>query len=712
MADQIQFQYDVSGASPYAQIRDSAGLIWNGSAFVSYNTANVSLYAINMTEQGSASAYYVCTFPATISAGVYSVVIKRKTTGSYLESDAPLTGGQMEWDGTQIVPLYTRLAPTVASRTLDVTATGAAGIDWGNVENPTTTLALTNTSINGASIAAATWNALTASYNTANTFGAYVQALPTSAATASQIWSTAVPGSFGSGSAGYILGNNLDVAVSTRSDLDATDVEDAVWDAAVADHTTAGTFGEAVGSGPSAADVWTYPSRSLTTGTAIDMTQALPGTPGSSTVGEALKFITTRLDTTVSSRGTGDAEEASVQDAISDLATLLSRLTSTRAGYLDNLASGFPNTTDISTAVWDKSLAAYTTTNAAGTLVLNAATATALGTVATNVNTLLGRLTSTRAGYLDNLSVAPPTAATIATAVWDKNISAYSTGGLAGTYLNSASTVSTSAIATAVWQTDVSAYATAGQAGTYQKGIPTVAQIWANGTRTITGTVSLDLTQAVGASQTSGTTGKALRNVIDNLTAVPPTAAANAAAVWDLTTTGHNTSGTFGNVVQNAASASAIATAVWNTAVPGSFGAGTAGKILGDNLDAPISDISVDSAAAVWDALVADHNVTGSFGAANRTTVSAYIAAIQAAGVTLTSASMNAVATALLDLTDGIESGITLRQATRGIASALCGKVSGAGTGVETFKGIGNDTTRMVNNVTSQGNRTAVTLTL
>ena len=30
------------------------------------------------------------------------------------------------------------LAPTVAGRTLDVTATGAAGIDWGNVENKTT----------------------------------------------------------------------------------------------------------------------------------------------------------------------------------------------------------------------------------------------------------------------------------------------------------------------------------------------------------------------------------------------------------------------------------------------------------------------------------------------------------------------------------------------------------------------------------------------
>ena len=39
------------------------------------------------------------------------------------------------------------LRPTVAARTLDVTATGAAGIDWGNVENPTTALNLSGTNI-------------------------------------------------------------------------------------------------------------------------------------------------------------------------------------------------------------------------------------------------------------------------------------------------------------------------------------------------------------------------------------------------------------------------------------------------------------------------------------------------------------------------------------------------------------------------------------
>lgn len=40
---------------------------------------------------------------------------------------------------------YGALKPTVAGRTLDVTATGAGGIDWGNVENPTTVVGLSST---------------------------------------------------------------------------------------------------------------------------------------------------------------------------------------------------------------------------------------------------------------------------------------------------------------------------------------------------------------------------------------------------------------------------------------------------------------------------------------------------------------------------------------------------------------------------------------
>lgn len=73
--------------------------------------------------------------------------------------------------GSGLAPLQ----PTVSGRTLDVTATGAAGIDWANVENPTTTLVLSGTTIgtcttntdmrgtDGAALAS-NWTATRASY--------------------------------------------------------------------------------------------------------------------------------------------------------------------------------------------------------------------------------------------------------------------------------------------------------------------------------------------------------------------------------------------------------------------------------------------------------------------------------------------------------------------------------------------------------------------
>ena len=49
---------------------------------------------------------------------------------------------------------YAPLKPTTAGRTLDVTATGAAGIDWGNVENQSTVVDLSATDIQQADTAA------------------------------------------------------------------------------------------------------------------------------------------------------------------------------------------------------------------------------------------------------------------------------------------------------------------------------------------------------------------------------------------------------------------------------------------------------------------------------------------------------------------------------------------------------------------------------
>jgi hypothetical protein len=61
-----------------------------------------------------------------------------------------------------------------------------------------------------------------------------------------------------------------------------------------------------------------------------------------------------------------------------------------------------------------------------------------------------------------------------------------------------------------------------------------------------------------------------------------------AAAVWDLATSGHTTSGTFGAAMNAAGSAGDPL----STAVPGAYGAGTAGFLLGTYLDAAISSRS------------------------------------------------------------------------------------------------------------------------
>ena len=74
----------------------------------------------------------------------------------------------------------------------------------------------------------------------------------------------------------------------------------------------------------------------------------------------------------------------------------------------------------------------------------------------------------------------------------------------------------------------------------------------------------------------------------------------------------------------------------------------------------------------------------------------------------LTQAALANIAPALLDAANGVESGKTLRQALRIIAAVVAGKVSGAGTGTETFRSLDDTANRAVVTVDANGNRTAV----
>jgi len=149
LAGEIQLAHSSTAVTLYAIARSSVGTVVKTSdgTLVSYVTANLANYTISITEQGTASRYYAGAMPASVAAGVYGVTIYQQAGGSPAEGDPVAGAGNIEWDGTAAVSLYSRLAPTTAGRMLDVSTGGEAGIDWANVGTPGSTVSLSATTV-------------------------------------------------------------------------------------------------------------------------------------------------------------------------------------------------------------------------------------------------------------------------------------------------------------------------------------------------------------------------------------------------------------------------------------------------------------------------------------------------------------------------------------------------------------------------------------
>lgn len=166
------------------------------------------------------------------------------------------------------------IMPTTAARTLDVTATGAAGIDLGNVENQGTTLGLTGTTVAAVTTTTTTTNltnlpAITANWLTASGIAAgaldgkgnwnigktgYTLTVTTGLGNQTADITGSLSGSVGSvtGAVGSVTGAvgsvTAAVTVGTNNDktgygLSAAAVQ-AIWDALTTALTTAGSIGK------------------------------------------------------------------------------------------------------------------------------------------------------------------------------------------------------------------------------------------------------------------------------------------------------------------------------------------------------------------------------------------------------------------------------------------------------------------------------------
>jgi hypothetical protein len=200
---------------------------------------------------------------------------------------------------------------------------------------------------------------------------------------------------------------------------------------------------------------------------------------------------------------------------------------------------------------------------------------------------------------LDTQLGAIPTAAENADAVCDEALSGHATSGTVGKAL--ADTISDATAIKAV--TDalpdagaLSSLATASSVAALPTATDVAGAVW-------------DVTAS--EHDATGSTGKALTNA--GAAGTPPSASEIAGAVWDEDLSGHTTDGTAGDTLGNVAtgtppSAAAIADAVLDEALSGHASAGTLGKAISDTATAASAiqertDNLPDSPAAIGDAM-------------------------------------------------------------------------------------------------------------
>lgn len=434
----------------------------------------------------------------------------------------------------------TRLAPTVAARTLDVSAGGEAGVDWGNVGSPTTTNNLSGTTVKAVTdpvtagtVSDKTGYALTAAYDAAKTAAQAGDAMTLTAGAIQSIWDRLTSALTTVGSIGKLLVDNVNATISSR-----------------------------------------LASASI----------SLSG--GAVTVG-------------TNNDKTGYALTAAYDPA----------KTAAQAGDAMALTAG--ERTTLTGVIWDHLLTAITTVGSIGKLIKD-------------------NLDAAITSRLASGSYVAPDNATITSIKTDTgtNIPASLTT-INGNVLTRAAPGDAMDLVTDA--VDANAVALSGVTE-IQSGLATAASIAA-------------------------------------LNDISPSEVEN--TVWDAPIAGHLGAGTTGAALNGAGSAGDP----WTTPLPGAYGAGTAGNIVGINLDAPITSRSIPGAA-----------------------------------MTLTAGERNSTADALLDRAAGVEAGLTPRQAFRLFAAALMGKVSGAAVNAPVFRDTNDTKDRITATTDANGNRTAVTL--
>ena len=145
-----------------------------GAPFTLAGTPALSVYKDGSTTQSTTGVTLTADFDSV--TGLNHFAIDTSADGTFYAAgsffDVVITTGTVDSISSvgSVVGSFTirknsTLKPTTAGRTLDVSSTGEAGIDWANVGSPTTTLDLSGTTISPSQVAASVTAGVTVTTN-------------------------------------------------------------------------------------------------------------------------------------------------------------------------------------------------------------------------------------------------------------------------------------------------------------------------------------------------------------------------------------------------------------------------------------------------------------------------------------------------------------------------------------------------------------------
>jgi hypothetical protein len=265
--------------------------------------------------------------------------------------------------------ISSRLAPTTAGRTLDVSATGEAGIDWANIGSPSTSVNLSATNIDvdqvvasvsgavgsvsgltSAAISDAVWDEVLSGHLTGGSTGNALNA----AGAAGDPWSTALPGAYSAGTAGRIIGDNINATISSRATQTSVDTIDGIVDSILVDTAEIGTAGAGLTalSAQTATAVWEEiaPAIPVDDSYGLLMTQAaeraLNAYNSAQSANSGVSDIQTRLPAALTAGGNMKSDVL----ALNGDTTSAANIAKTTRAIARITASGTPTTTNIPTS--------------------------------------------------------------------------------------------------------------------------------------------------------------------------------------------------------------------------------------------------------------------------------------------------------------------------------------------------------------------------